>query len=140
LLDRTTDIFGLNPTAIRVIPALAGGAVVVAAAKCAALVGCRRCVKILGALAMACAPLLLGADHVGNTTPIDLLTWTAVALWVTKALLRDRPPWWLAAGIAAGLGLEDNNLMVLLLIGLAVGIFVSQYRPVLSTKWPWLGA
>ena len=140
LLDRTTDIFGLNPTSIRIIPALAGGAVVVAAAQFAALLGAGRFGKVLAALAMACTPVLLGADHVGNTTPIDLLTWTAVVLWVTTALLRDRPRWWLAAGVAAGLGLEDNNLMVLLLIGLAVGIFVSQYRPVLSTKWPWLGA
>src|SRR5580693_8621424 len=33
LLTRITDIFGVSPTAIRIIPALAGGAMVAAAAK-----------------------------------------------------------------------------------------------------------
>ena len=38
------------------------------------------------------------------------------------------------------LGLENNNLMVMLLAGLALGILVSEHRPVLRTRWPWLGA
>ncbi len=46
----------------------------------------------------------------------------------------------LRAGAAAGAGLEADNLMVLLLIGLAVGILASAHRPVLWTRWPWLGA
>ena len=42
LLTRITDIFGVSPTAVRIIPALAGGAMVVAAAKFAALFGAGR--------------------------------------------------------------------------------------------------
>jgi 4-amino-4-deoxy-L-arabinose transferase-like glycosyltransferase len=140
LLDKSTDLLGLNPTAIRIIPALAGGSVIVMAARFAALFGAGRLGRVLAALVMACTPVLLGADHVGNTTPVDLLAWTAALLCVTTALLRERPRWFLGAGVAAGLGLEDNNLMVLLLIGLAAGIFLSGYRPVLQTRWPWLGA
>lgn len=140
LLDKITDLFGVTPTAIRIIPALAGGAVVVLAARFAALFGAGRLGRVVAALVMACAPVLLGADHVGNTTPIDLLAWPAVLVCAATALLRDRPRWWLGAGTAAGLGLEDNNLMLLLLIGLAVGIFLSAYRGVLATRWPWLGA
>ena len=30
--------------------------------------------------------------------------------------------------------------MIMLLIALAVGILVSEHRPVLRTRWPWLGA
>jgi Dolichyl-phosphate-mannose-protein mannosyltransferase len=54
-------------------------------------------------------------------------------------LLRDRPRWWLGAGVAAGLGLEDDNTVVLLLITLAVGILFTAQRPVLRTSWPWAG-
>jgi hypothetical protein len=61
-------------------------------------------------------------------------------LCVTVALLRDRPRWWLGGGVAAGIGLENDNLMLLLLICLALGILASKYRPVLGTAWPWLGA
>jgi Dolichyl-phosphate-mannose-protein mannosyltransferase len=140
LLTRVTDILGVSPTAIRVIPALAGGAVVIMAARLAALFGAGRLGRVFAALTMACAPIIIGAVHVGNTTPLDLLAWTAVLLCVTTALLRHRPRWWLAAGAAAGVGLEADNLVVLLLICLAVGILASAQRPVLRTRWPWLGA
>jgi Dolichyl-phosphate-mannose-protein mannosyltransferase len=140
LLTRVTGILGVSPAAIRIVPALAGGAVVVMAARLAALFGAGRLGRVLAALTMACAPVLIGADHVGNTTPLDLLAWTAVLLFVSTALLRDRPRWWLAAGAAAGIGLEADNLVVLLLIGLAIGILASAQRPVLRTRWPWIGA
>jgi Dolichyl-phosphate-mannose-protein mannosyltransferase len=140
LLTRITGLLGVTPTAIRILPALAGGAVVVAAARMAALFGAGRAGRVLAALMMACAPVLLGAVHLANTTPLDLLAWTAVLLCVTTALLRHRPRWWLGAGAAAGAGLESDNLVALLLIALALGILASQHRTVLRTRWPWLGA
>ncbi len=69
LLTRITDLIGVSPTAIRIVPALAGGAVVVLAARLAALFGAGLLGRVLAALAMACAPVLIGADHVANTTP-----------------------------------------------------------------------
>ena len=140
LLTRVTDIFGVSPAAVRILPALAGGAVVVVAAKLAALFGARRFGRVLAALTTACAPVLLGATHIGNTTAPDLLAWALVVLCVSMALLRDRPRWWLGAGVVAGAGLENNNLMLMLLAGLGLGVLVSVYRPVLRTRWPWLGA
>ena len=140
LLTRITDVLGVSPTAVRIIPALAGGAVVVIAARLAALFGAGRLGRVLAALATACAPVVIGAVHVGNTTPLDLLTWAVVLLCVSTALLRDRPRWWLGGGVAAGAGLENNNLMLTLLAGLALGILLTQHRPVLGTRWPWLGA
>ena len=140
LLTRVTDVLGVSPTAIRIVPALAGGAVVVIAARFAVLFGAGRFGRILAALITACAPLVLALSHLGITEGPDLLAWAVVLLCVTTALLRDRPHWWLGAGLAAGIGLEDNNLMLLLLIGLAAGIVCSGYRWVLGTRWPWLGA
>jgi hypothetical protein len=140
LLTRITDILGVNPTAIRIAPALAGGATVVMAGKMAGLFGGGRTSRVLAALAIACAPVLLGSDHVANTTPLDLLAWTAVLLCVCLALLRDQPRWWLLAGAAAGLGLESDNQLILLLIVIFVGILFSAQRGVLRTAWPWLGS
>jgi 4-amino-4-deoxy-L-arabinose transferase-like glycosyltransferase len=110
------------------------------AARLAALFGAGHLGRIIAALVTACAPVFLGSVHVGNTTPLDMLAWTTVLLCVSTALLRDRPRWWLAAGTAAGVGLEADNLVVLLLIALAVGLLVTAQRPVLRTRWPWLGA
>jgi 4-amino-4-deoxy-L-arabinose transferase-like glycosyltransferase len=60
LLTRITDILGVSPTAVRIIPALAGGAVVVMAARLAALFGAGRFGRVLAALATACAPVVIG--------------------------------------------------------------------------------
>jgi hypothetical protein len=140
LLARATDLFGVNPTAIRILPALAGGAMVVLAARLAALFDGGRAARVIAALAVAIAPVLLGAMHIGNTTPYDLLAWTVVTVCVATALLRDRPRWWLGAGVAAGIGIEDEYLILTLLAALVVGILVtSAHRAVLRTPWPYLG-
>jgi hypothetical protein len=139
LLTRITGILGVSPTAIRIIPALAGGAVVVAAARFAALFGAGRLGRILAALSTACAPVLLGATHYANTTPLDLLAWTATLLCAATALLRDRPRWWIGAGIAAGLGLENEYLVVMLVLGLVAGVVLTGRAEVLRSKWLWLG-
>jgi hypothetical protein len=140
LLARTTDIFGTNPTAIRILPALAAGAIIVIAARLAALFGAGRGGRVLAALGTACAPVLMGACHIGNTTPYDLLAWAVVLLCVSTALLRDRPRWWLGAGAAAGIGLQNEYLITTLVGALVVGILLtSAHRRVLATRWPWLG-
>jgi dolichyl-phosphate-mannose-protein mannosyltransferase len=140
LLARTTDLFGVNPTAIRILPALAGGAIVVVAARLAALFDGGRAARVIAALAVAIAPVFLVAVHVGNTTPYDLLAWTVVTVCAATALLRDRPRWWLGAGVAAGIGIEDEYLILTLLAALVIGILVTPvHRGVMKTPWPWLG-
>ena len=140
LLARTTDLFGVNPTAIRILPALAGGAIVVLAARLASLFGGGRAARVIAALAVAIAPVFLAAVHVGNTTPYDLLAWTVVTVCAAMALLRDRPRWWLGAGVAAGIGVEDEYLILTLLAALVIGILVTPaHRAVMKTRWPWLG-
>jgi 4-amino-4-deoxy-L-arabinose transferase-like glycosyltransferase len=140
LLTRTTDLFGVNPAAIQVLPALAGGAMVVLAARLAALFDGGRTARVIAALAVAIAPVYMATNHIGNTTPYDLLAWTVVTVCVATALLRDRPRWWLGAGVAAGIGIEDEYLMLTLLAALVIGILVTPaHRAVLKTRWPWLG-
>jgi hypothetical protein len=70
----------------------------------------------------------------------ELPAWAVVLLCVSTALLRDRRRRWLGGGAAAGARLETNNLMLMLLAGLGMGILVSAHRFVLRTRWPWLGA
>ncbi len=141
LLTRlATIIGGTNPTAVRTLPALEGGAIIVLAARQAVIFGAGRTGRILAALCLAGAPVLLGAVHIGNTTPPALLTWTLVVLCVSTAVARDRPRWWLGAGLAAGLGLQTNNLIALLLLALTIGLLVTRRFDILGTRWPWLGA
>ena len=129
LLTRITGITGVSPTAVRVIPAPAGG-------PCSGRAGSAGCSPPWPRR----APVLLAAAHLGNTTVPELPAWAVVLLCVSTALLRDRRRRWLGGGAAAGARLETNNLMLMLLAGLGIGILVSAHRFVLRTRWPWLGA
>src|SRR5712691_6989835 len=83
--------------------------------------------------AVAVSPVCLCEYH-STATPAS-----AAATPDTRTLTpRVDQAWCSATG--AGAGLENNNLLVLLLFGLAFGILVSQHRCVLGTRWPWLGA
>ena len=82
-------------------------------------------------------PLLFG--HVMLTASVDLVFWPAVVLCVVRALLRDAPGWWLAAGTIAGLATYNKLLIAGLLVSLLAGLVVTGPRRVLSTPWPWLG-
>ncbi len=81
-------------------------------------------------------PLLFG--HVMLTASVDLLFWPTVVLCVVRALLREAPAWWLAAGIIAGLATYNKLLIAGLLISLLAGLLVAGPRSVLATPWPWI--
>jgi 4-amino-4-deoxy-L-arabinose transferase-like glycosyltransferase len=130
-----TMIGGTNPTAVRTLPALEGGAIIVLAARQAAVFGAGRIGRVLAAVCMAGAPVLLGAVHIGNTTPPALLTWALVVLCVSTASRASAPRWCLGAG----LGLQTNNLIALLL-ALTIGLLTTCRFGILATRWPWLGA
>ena len=88
--------------------------------------------------AFAAFPLLFG--HLLLTASVDLLVWPLVVWLVIRALLRQQPYCWLAAGIVVGVSLYNKWLVVVLLIGLVLGLLVLGPRRELGTRWPWLAA
>jgi Dolichyl-phosphate-mannose-protein mannosyltransferase len=141
LLTRAATIaFGTSPTAIRVVPALVGGAVVVGTGVTARELGGGRFAQLLAAIAMACAPITIGSAHLAGTTVYDLAAWTFTIWFILRAVVHERPRSWLAAGAVAGVGLENKDLILLLGVALVIGLLSSPSRSVLATRWPWLGA
>jgi AcrR family transcriptional regulator len=90
----------------------------------AGVLGGGRWAQVLAAVATACGPVTLAAADLANTTIYDLLAWSAIVLLVLIAVNRQRPSYWLAAGVIAGVGLENKDLPLLgaLVVGLVVGI------------------
>ncbi len=92
------------------------------------------------AAAGACCSLVLVAGHLLSTATVDLVVWLLVILFAVRALLRGQPRWWLAAGVSAGLGMYNKQLVVLLLIGLLAGLLIAGPRAELRSPWLWAGA
>jgi hypothetical protein len=89
---------------------------------------------------LAFAGVALAFGHQLSTNSIDLIVWVAAILFAVKALLRDRPKWWLAVGAMAGIGLYNKHLIVLLLLSLGLALLAVGPRKALLSKWLWAGA
>ncbi|WP_214316586.1 glycosyltransferase family 39 protein [Nonomuraea sediminis] len=133
-------LFGDTVTALRIFPALASAVLVVLAALITRELGGTGAAQILSALGTAMAAYPLVAGHILLTLSFDMPLWAAAILFMLRALLRDQPRWWLAAGLAVGVATYNKQLIVMLLIGLLGGLLIAGPRRVLASPWLWAGA
>ncbi|MGH2511496.1 MAG: ArnT family glycosyltransferase [Candidatus Limnocylindrales bacterium] len=129
-------VLGISPTAVRLLPALEMGLVVILTALIARDLGGSRRAQLLAAVTAAISGYL-GAGHLDTTTDPDLLAW-ALILWLLVRLLAgaDRRLW-LAVGLTAGIGLENKDTLLFLGAGLAVGLVLSRRWDVVRSPWAW---
>lgn len=138
LVRAAITIFGDSVWAIRVPAALLIGGCAVLAALIAREVGGGRAAQVLAAAGLVSAFPLIGGHVIVTATP-DLAVWLLTVVLSMRALLRDRPRVWLAAGGVVGVGLYNKHLVILLLLGLAVGLLLVGPRRVLLSGWLWAG-
>lgn len=132
-------LFGVSPTALRVVPALALGLCVVVTGRIARELGGDRVAAAVAAACVAGAAFPLATGHVLSTSTIDLLVWTVLS-WLLVRALRDGGRVWVAVGGVAGLGLLDKSLVAALLGAVAVGVLAVGPRRVFGDPWLWSGA
>lgn len=129
-------LFGTSPTAVRLLPALEMGLVVVLIACIVGeLCGSRRA-QTLAAIIAALSGYL-GAGHLDTTTEPDLLAWTIILWLVVKLLAGGDRRLWLAVGLTTGIGLENKDTLLFLGAGLAVGLVIARRWDVVRSKWAW---
>ena len=132
-------LLGLSPTAVRVLPALAMGLVVVLTALLARDLGGSRRAQLLAAVTVALSGYL-AAGHLDSPSTYDLLVW-AVILWLlVKLLAGGERRLWLAVGAVAGAGLQNKDTLLLLFAGLAVGVVLARRWDVARSPWVWAAA
>ncbi len=129
---------GTTPTALRILPALAVGAVVVLAASMARALGGGPKAQVFAAATTAGMGVLLGEGHLLSTAIFDFLFWTA-GLWVLVRLLGGADErWWLAMGAIVGAGLQNKHTIAFFAATVLFGLLVSERRRLVS-PWPWFG-
>jgi hypothetical protein len=121
--------------ALRVIPALIYGSLLILAALTARELGAGRTGQIGASVSAAVAPGLLLAGHLLSTTTPDLLVWAIVAFLLIRMLRTEDVRLWLAIGLAIGIGLENKWSIGFLVIGLLIGLLLTPQRRFLFTPW-----
>jgi len=134
----TAAIVGIEPIAVRILPAVSVGVVIVLTALMARDMGGSSRAQVVAAITIALSGLL-AAGHLGSTATYEILLWT-VLLWIVVKLLDGADArLWLAVGLVAGIALQNKQTALILGIGLAAGLLVARRWDVLRSPWLWLG-
>jgi len=141
LLARVSlDLFGVSAPGLRVWPALAAGAMTVIGGLTAREFGGGRRAQLLAAIGVATMPAVWGAAHVANTTAYEFVAWAGLAFVVARIGRTGEARWWLAGGLATGLGVADNHLMAFFALAIVVGVLLSGGGRQLLNRWFVAGA
>ena len=132
-------LFGESPRGLRVFSAVVVACVVVLVALVARELGAGAGGQLVAATGTAAAAFVLAVGHLLTTSTLDLLVWIVILLVVARILGGGDERLWLVAGVAAGLGLENKQLPLLLVSSLAIGFAVDRRFAALRSPWLWSG-
>ncbi|HEU0079916.1 MAG TPA: glycosyltransferase family 39 protein, partial [Longimicrobiaceae bacterium] len=130
-------LFGDSLVAIRLVPALAGAALVVLAARVARELGGGRFAQGLAALAVLASPLFLRAGNLFQPVVLDQLWWTLGLLALVALCRTGSPRAWIGFGAACGLGLLTKFSILFFGLAVLLAVLATPHRRALRTPWPW---
>jgi 4-amino-4-deoxy-L-arabinose transferase-like glycosyltransferase len=136
LLSRLSSIvFGPSIIGLRVVPALCLGLMVLVTAAIAGRFGAGPLGQLLAAVACASSSEYLAAGHLLTTTILDYCAWGLTLYFAVRLLDSLDPRWWLATGLAVGIGLDAKWNIGFLVLGLTVGLLVTPSRHLLGNRY-----
>ncbi len=138
LLAAVRAIAGDSLFALRLVPAIAGAAVVLLTGLLARELGGGRFAIALAAVGALVSGANLSSSSIWSMNVFDLLL-VAVAFWLLTRLIRTENPWyWIALGVTLGLGLLNKVGVLWVGLGIFAGIVATRERRWLATPWPWV--
>jgi hypothetical protein len=130
---------GSSLVAIRILPALAGAAVVFLTGVLARELGGGRFAQFLAATAILFAPAYLAFDSFLSMNAFEPLLWLLCALIAIRIVKGASPRLWLAFGAVAGVGLENKHTMLVFGLAIVGGLILSGEWRIFRSRWIWIG-
>lgn len=133
-------VFGKSLIGLRLLPAIAGAALVWLTGAITCEMGGGRFAQAVAALAVIIVPVYLLMNHWLTMNTFEPLIWMAAVWCVVRAANRDQPRYWLWFGVLAGLGMETKYTVAFFVIGIVAGLLLTPERRFLKSRWIWIGA
>lgn len=132
-------LLGNSLLSIRLLPALAGAAVVFLTGMLARELGGGRFAQFLAAAAILLAPAYLAFDSFFSMNAFEPLIWLICA-WIAVRVVRGASSrMWVWFGVVAGVGLENKHTMLVLGFAVVAGLMISGELRVFRSRWIWIG-
>ncbi|MGH7633165.1 MAG: glycosyltransferase family 39 protein, partial [Gemmatimonadaceae bacterium] len=129
---------GVSVVALRLVPALFSALLVVFAALFARELGGGRFAQALAALVIIASPAFLRSGSLFQPVVLDQVAWTLALYSLTRLVRTGDARWWLAVGVAGGLGLLIKFSIGIIGVGILLALIVLPDRRWLKTRWPYL--
>ena len=132
-------LFGTSLEGFRFFSALAQSVVIVVAGLIARELGGRRLAFFVAALAVAITPVSMAMSFMYQYVSFDYLWWVLLAYFVIRLQNSKDARWWLAIGTVIGLGMMTKYTIAYYVVGIVVGVLLTQNRKYLTSRWLWVG-
>ena len=132
-------LFGHSMISLRLLPVLAGAAIVFLTGIFTRELGGGRFAQFLSAVTILFAPAYLAFDSFFSMNAFEPLFWVLCA-WIAVRIVKGASPrLWLAFGLVAGIGLENKHTMLVFGFALVAGLILAGDGRLLGSKWIWIG-
>jgi Dolichyl-phosphate-mannose-protein mannosyltransferase len=131
-------LMGGSLAALRILPALAGAALVAISILIARELGGGRYAQLLAGLFILLCPSVLWADSLMTMNAFEPLFWMGCVLVVARILRTGDSRLWLWFGVLAGLGLENKHSTLSFGFAVTIALLLTHHRREFAKKWIWI--
>lgn len=136
--SKVAMLLGGSLAALRILPALAGTALVALTILIARELGGGRYAQLLAGIAVLLCPAILMMDSLLTMNAFEPLFWMG-CIWVVARILRTGDSrLWLWFGVLAGLGLENKHTTLFFGFAVTVAMLLADHRSEFARKWIWI--
>ena len=131
-------LMGGSLAALRILPALAGAALVALSMVIAREFGGGRYAQFLTGFAILVCPGLLVDHNLLTMNAFEPLFWMGCVLVIAHIIRTGNSRLWLWFGVLAGLGLENKHSTLFLGFAVTVALLLTPYRREFLKPWIWI--
>ena len=139
LYAKVALLLGGSLAAVRILPALAGAALVAITVLIARELGGGRYAQFLAGFSVLICPAFLLEDSLLTMNAFEPLFWMGAILVVARILRTGDSRLWVWFGVLCGLGLENKHSTLFFGFSVAVAILLTPLRRELAKPWIWVG-
>jgi MFS family permease len=129
------EIFGVSMVGLRLFSVIAQALAILVTGWMAWELGGGRLAQVAAALAVATSGLPVFEATEFQYSTFDYLWWVLIAYFVIRLLKSEDPRWWIAIGVAIGVGLQTKYTICFFIAGILGGMLLTHARRYFLSGW-----